>query len=232
MWLVVAYEPTTLYSLKPSTATSSGGQTLLAPTPFALKMALLDIAIRTLGLADARPLWPTIRDLEVALRLPEQAVVTKLFARILKPNRSARGFLGRTIAYREYVYYGGAWQLALAPAQGDIPAWLKEAASRLSYLGKRGGFLQLCEPPRIEEQLPPGSVRLNPASGQAHFDSRGTLQVLDDCGPKMTFEHADIYGGKTIKLHKERIPNHIVLPYRPLRSAKSYTLYQRLEQDR
>ena len=54
MWLVARYAPTALFSLKPSLATSSGATTLLAPTPYALKMALLDVAYRTLGIVELR----------------------------------------------------------------------------------------------------------------------------------------------------------------------------------
>jgi len=45
----------------------------------------------------------------------------------------------------------------------------------------------------------------------------------------MTFAHADIYSGKSIKLGHERIHHHIVLPYRLVRSSKSYSYYERIE---
>lgn len=104
MWLIAEYQPTALFSLKPAWATSSGGKSLLVPTPYALKMALLDAACRTAGVATAREAWPWLRDLVVGLEPPERMVVTNLFTRILKPSRTpARsgtqhaGPLGRTI---------------------------------------------------------------------------------------------------------------------------------------
>ena len=68
-----------------------------------------------------------------------------------------------------------------------------------------------------------------PLSASLHvFEGfNGTLQMLDDCGPQMTFDHADIYSGKRITLGKERILRHIVLPYRLARSSRGYSLYQR-----
>ena len=45
MWMVARYAPTALFSLKPAAATSSGGKTLICPTPFSIKMALLDAAL-------------------------------------------------------------------------------------------------------------------------------------------------------------------------------------------
>ena len=53
MWLVSEYEASALFTLKPATATASGGKTLLVPTPFAIKMALLDVACRLAGRAAA-----------------------------------------------------------------------------------------------------------------------------------------------------------------------------------
>jgi hypothetical protein len=50
-WLIAEYQPTALFSLKISSATSSVGKTLVVPTPYSIKMALVDAAFRT-GLTD------------------------------------------------------------------------------------------------------------------------------------------------------------------------------------
>jgi hypothetical protein len=185
MWLLSEYLATSLYSLKVSLATSSGGKTLLLPTPYALKMGLLDVAYRTAGVEGAGDWWPAIRDLRVAYRPPRYAVVSNVFTRILKPNRNPSapgtrdaGPLGRTIGYREYVHYSEPFGLAVAPADGaELPAWLSNLLAGLSYLGKRGGFVQLAGVPCVAAELPPGYVALNPTGGQAEFDRRGLLQV-------------------------------------------------------
>ena len=67
MWVLAEYQPTTLFSLRPATATTSGGKSLIVPTPFAVKMALLDIAIRTQGLEAGRALFSALRGLRIAL---------------------------------------------------------------------------------------------------------------------------------------------------------------------
>lgn len=59
----------------------------------------------------------------------------------------------------------------------------------------------------------------------------GFVQMLDDCGPKMTFAHADIYSGKGIKLGQERILHHVILPYRLVRSSKGYSYYERIDNE-
>src|SRR5207302_1215530 len=74
--------PVAPFSLKPAVATSSGGKTLLVPTPYALKMALLDVAIRSLGLAEGERLFPLLRDLSLYMEPPAGMIVMKSFSKI------------------------------------------------------------------------------------------------------------------------------------------------------
>ena len=84
MWVVAEYQPTALFSLRPATATSSGGKSLIIPTAFAVKMALLDALIRTQGVEKGRALFPMLRDLRVAILPPERVVVNSTFTKILR----------------------------------------------------------------------------------------------------------------------------------------------------
>src|SRR5260370_8091406 len=85
MWTVARYLPVAPFSLKPAAATSSGGKTLLAPTPYAIKMALLDAAIRTRGIEEGERLLPFLRDLSIAVALPDDLLVIKGFTKIQPP---------------------------------------------------------------------------------------------------------------------------------------------------
>ena len=130
-WLLASYLPVSLFTLKSALATSSGGKTLLVPTPYAIKMALLDAAIRGQGVQRGERLFPLLRDLRVALLVPERLVVQNSFGKVRRLFESkesgekkdaayARARLGRafpfapTIAYREYVQFGGPLKLAFA----------------------------------------------------------------------------------------------------------------------
>src|SRR5437879_3275108 len=112
MWYEATYQQVALFSLRQSLSTSSGSKTLLVPTPFALKMGLLDVAIRTSGKDRAVLLFPTIRDLQIALLLPEQLVVINSFLKAVRPKKHGpsddvgSGLVtpfGSTIANREFV---------------------------------------------------------------------------------------------------------------------------------
>ncbi|NWF65689.1 MAG: hypothetical protein HXY38_15460 [Chloroflexi bacterium] len=231
-WIEAIYEPTTLFSLKPSWATSSGAKSLLLPTPYAVKIALLDAALRVDGLPQARSAWPWLRSLGLAVRLPEQIVVTNLFTKILKLRRNRAesgaadaGPYQKSIAYREYVFLAGPVNLAVgipadAPAdvrQEQLIRWLLN----INYLGKRGSLIQLRRPPASLDTLS-DHIMLTEAS--TRFPLLGLAQQIDDCDEQMTFEQADIYDSKRPK----RLVRTVVLPYRLIRSSRSYSLYERL----
>jgi hypothetical protein len=245
MWIVARYMPVAPFSLKPAAATSSGGKTLLAPTPYALKMALLDAAIRIRGVGEGERLLPFLRDLSIAIALPNDLLVIKGFSKIQRPLKDKsdeqkaieaqeRGHwpMQPTIAYREYVYYRDAFQLAFTSLDGEsLPAELPRLLTCINYFGKRGGFMQIMEPPKQQEHLPGDLFTELTSEGLQQFHPDGTMQVLDDCGKTLTFQRANIYSSERITMGKERILRHIVLPYRLLRSSRSYSWYQRIQKE-
>ena len=243
MWTIAEYQPTSFFSLRPFTATSSGGKSLIAPTPFAIKMALLDAAIRTQGLEQGRTLFPTLRNLQIAIRLPRWIIVNKTFVRIWRINDSvskkkkaqkalliAEARANRkwpyyyNIAFREYIQFGGSLALGFEgmPSSQLIPLLLQ-----INYLGKRGGFIQLIRPPETATSLS-NKFTLLTESVNGEFPL-GVLQMLDDCGPTLTFEKANVYSRKTIKVGRDRIFHQVILPYRLTKASRGFTLYQRLE---
>lgn len=238
LWLEATYQPTTLFSLRPSWATSTGGKSLLLPSPYAIKMALLDVALITSGQDAGKKAWPWLSTLSIAIDLPSQIVVTNLFSRILrqkeikskasekdaaisKAQEQMQWPYQNTIAFREYVYYAEPLRLAFGLEQTEQADQLRNWLCQINYLGKRGGFVQLLTPPTI---LPDCEVFLSLTEEQTTFAPGGVIQQLDDCGPKMTFAQADIYDSKSAN----RQVRHIVIPYRLTKSSKSYSLYDRI----
>jgi hypothetical protein len=242
MWIVAQYLPVSFFSLKPANATSSGGKTLLIPTPYAIKMALLTSVIRSRGLTEGERLFPLLRDLALALEPPETILVMKSFSKIRRElkdkNNAEKAQRARekkeypmqpTIAYREYVRYQGSLRLACQlPDESELNKILPDALMQINYLGKRGGFLQIMDYPSVETSQPEGDFISITAPGLQPFSPLGTLQMLDDCGPSLTFAKANIYHDAKIVLHKDRILRHIVLPYEHTRSSRNYSWYQHI----
>lgn len=234
MWTIATYEAVSLFSLKVATATSTGGKSMLLPTPFAYKMALLNVVIQDVGVNRAQELWPMIRDCSMAINGPEQIITNNTFTKILKPNRNVAtspdtGLVStmiKSIGFREYVYWKGKTQVALEVQDHEAEMWFKWM-TRINYLGKRGGFIQTTAESIQTEKLPEQFTLLTELN--KGFMLNGTLQVMDDCGPKVTFEQVDIYSNKNMKVGKDRLLRHIVLPYRVQQSSRGYTLYERID---
>src|SRR5581483_1290000 len=233
MWLITEFEAATLFSLKQSSATSSGGKTLLVPTPFAIKMALLDAACRTRGVNAAEALWDQIRDLNVALKPAARVVVSNLFQKMLRPRRGEShlnatdaGPFQKTIGYREYAQWVEPLGSAFEVSEQRASEWLVELLMTVNYLGKRGGFVQWRPPAHWEETLPTEFVIATMT--QSAFSINGTLQILDDAGPRLSFDQVNIY--RDARIGKDRLLHQIVLPnFRLTRSSKSFSLYERVE---
>ena len=233
MWIVAEYEATALFSLKPATATSSGGKTLLVPTPYAVKMALLDAACRLDGQRAAEIAWDGwLRGLTVAIRPAARIVVNNLFTKVLRQRRSPAepgsrhaGFFQQTIAYREYAHLGGTFGLALEPAAKADVGKLKRWLLAINYLGKRGSFIQIVHPPREEADLPQGFIRVDGVLPE-QFAVAAVMTQLDDAGDRLTFSKASIYSGERITLGKERVLRHVILPYKLVASSRGYSHYE------
>jgi len=254
--MIARYLPVAPFSLKPAAATSSGGKTLLVVTPYAVKMALVDVALRSLGIERGTELFPLLRDLAVAVALPRDILVFKTFSKIWrlveskdskKADETQEAFDERmrekmasridrgqypfysTISFREYVSYHEAFQLAVATPDGaELPIELASLLMSINYFGKRGGFVQAMTQPHCEQTLSSDFTHLTPTEPQA-FVVDGTLQMLDDCGKSLTFSRASIYSRERVTPGKERILHHVVLPYRLAQSSRGYSWYQRLE---
>ena len=241
MWTIADYQPTTLFSLRPATATTSGGKSLILPTPFAIKMALLDVAVRTRGMRHAQSFFPALRDMRIAVDPPQQIVVNSTFTKILriqehkgKASEKAEKIVEakakqewpfkRTIAYREYVQLAGPLQLGF---EGVDFSLLAPLLLQVNYLGKRGGFIQLKATPYQTEDLPSEFTEITASIGDSF--PLGVLQQLDDFGPKITYEYADVYSSKKMRLGVHRILRPVILPYRMARSSRGYTLYERFD---
>jgi len=94
-WLIARYTPVTLFSLRSTYATSKGGKTLLVPTPYAVKMALIDSCFRAFPAeeaeAAARNIFDLVKAEPVRVKPPEECIVQNTFLRVLQPARDALG---------------------------------------------------------------------------------------------------------------------------------------------
>lgn len=217
----VKYKPTTLFSLKDSSSTNSGAKSLLLPSPYAIKMAIINQAI-TIGneLAEMQNdnsySFSIIRDTRIYYHIPENSFicVNNSFIKILKPSRNNPGF-DATVAFREYVQLPEYLEIIIEVENQEAVNYLKQYLHCINYFGKRGCFFQFIE--YIENPSQP-----NVAIFQATGNQYGILQQFDDFLTSATFEQINNYN-QTKTSRRQQV---MVLPLKSISSSKSYTAYK------
>ena len=163
--------------------------------------------------------------------------------RILKPNRSYKGHeklvyrdestypYQRSIGYREYAYLDGTLGIAFEVADEADSQPLSEWLLGVNYLGKRGGFVQLIEPPTLMEHMPAGFIAVT-GEMPDKVPIPSVMQQLDTCDESLTFKRVNVYDSSrsaAVTLGKHRVLKHVVLPYEVVASSRGYTWYRLTE---
>ncbi|MDI6816612.1 MAG: hypothetical protein QME41_05415 [Actinomycetota bacterium] len=235
-WLLATYRPVSLFSLRTTYATNKGGKTLLVPTPYAVKLALVDACFRAFEAGDAetiaREVFDLVRGRQIRFSPPERCIVQNTFVKVKQEEREApKGIYCSTVSYREFCFFSGDMTIAL-----DTSGMSKEESDRLinimrhiNYLGKRGGFFQHIGS-KVVVDLPSG-FSLFEDDTSFEMDTYGVMQALDDIGEPNTpdlFDRVNSYSqGKGVTLGKHRVLKNTFLPYRMVQSSRSYTYYER-----
>ena len=237
MWLIANYHPVALFSLKIGTATATGGKSLLIPSPYAIRMALLDVALRVEGNQKGEKFFTTIHSLDIALRPSRYAVVTNLFAKVQKLVRSDKekdSAMQPTIAFREYVQWRGDFAIALS-GNSTILAQVKNWLPFITYFGKRGSFVQFdsawdsAEAPSNFTSLTQPIIRgAQQNQLQVAQFPLGTLQLVDDWGETLTFDKVSSFTDESITLgdNADRTRYNLIIPYHFKQAGRGFTLYE------
>ncbi len=215
-WLVIRYQPTSLFSLKTSQATSSVGVTLVIPTPYAIKMAFVDAAFRT-GYEDVEcaKFLRSLVKVDVRVAPARIAVVTNTFQKVRKEPKKKdrlRPYIS-SIAYRELVYFDGTWLWAfdLAGCDYTTAEMLVRLGPHVNYVGKRGSFVQFLKnfrlvglDARFTQPMPVDLLQILPP--KVH------VRLLDDFGPEARLEVLSSFTTAQAKADKHRKFVETIIP--------------------
>jgi hypothetical protein len=110
-WLIVLYEPVSLFSLRMSQTTSKGGKTLVVPTPYSVKMALIYACFRAWdeqeAFSNARRVFDIVKARRICFRPPPHCLVQNTFVKVLDAERDSDLPFKQTIVYREFAAFSG-----------------------------------------------------------------------------------------------------------------------------
>ena len=217
------FQPTALFSLKDSAATNSGAKSLFLPTPYAIKMALLNAAItfgEELDLLSEKDsaTFAFVRDAKITYRIPDDIsfCVNNTFIKILKPARDEPGYQ-KTVSFREYVNITRAVDIIIKCSNKDAIAFWKRYLHRISYFGKQGCFFQFLG--YCEDYVSANVVPFLLNNGEI---KPGVLQAFDDFNEAATFDMVNSFSATKPK----RQSIIYLIPVRVLKSSKSFTHYR------
>ena len=235
MQFSVKYLPTALFSLKDSNSTNSGAKALFLPSPYAIKMALLNQVI-TNGEDIEKNLSGTkstnfsyIRDIKISFFIEFNSFfsINNSFVKILKKKEDKRSKkakekgdifepgLQQTVAFREYLFLSNPIEIKFEVTSENQKIYLQKYLHKINYFGKRGSFFQFLEyldSPNIAN-VKQFNISDNPV---------GVLQEFDDFDEKTTFDNVSNFSSSNTK----RIKKIFVLPLEKQSSSKSYTLFK------
>lgn len=229
-WLVVEYHPTSLFSLKISLATSSVGKTLILPTPYAIKMAYVDGGFRAGSTdADCAMFLRALVGIDVRIAPPTDSLVTHTFVKVRQEPKQTdplRPYIP-SIAYREIVHHRGIWRWAFDLAGSDdwAASRLVEIAPHVSYIGKRGSFIQFGG---IARRVELGKEFTQPleAGRQWALPSRAHIAPLDDFGPEATLEVLSSFTGASPRRERHRRFIETVVPVGLVNAGPGFSEYR------
>jgi hypothetical protein len=226
-WIYAEFAFLANFVLKPSDVSHTSGKTLLLPTPYAIKMALLDRAIRIDGIQVIDKLFPIIRDLKIFWDGPKAIGVTQLLDKVRKFNGRN---LDESIIMQEYCTYSSAFRLLIGPIDNMSTAQtMANYLKSLSYLGRNSSiischqleikddsalthrFIDICEP--LDLLQPP----------------LGMVQRMDDMLRRATFDDVSTYNLERKARLETRNQYDIIIPYRLIPRSDGFVAYIRRE---
>ncbi|MBI4494109.1 MAG: hypothetical protein HY690_15080 [Chloroflexi bacterium] len=235
-WLVATFAPVALFSLKTSLATSSVGKTLLVPTFYALKMALVDAAFRA-GLSEPEcdQFLQSLARVEARISPPERAVVTQTFVKVRQEPKAPdklRPFVS-SIAYREVVHHHGLWRWAFDLAAGDalLADRLAHLLPHVNYVGKRGSFVQFLGLDRAEA-LGADFTQALSEQGSWQMPPMWHVAELDDFGPDATLQVLSTYSDAPARRDRHRRFVRTIVPLGLANTGPGFTEYRSVEEQR
>lgn len=219
----VKYLPTTLFSLKDSNATNSGAKSLFLPSPYAIKMAILNQAITIGGdLAQLEEkkskVFGFIRDARISYYIEDNSFfsVNNSFVKILKPAREGGGF-GQTVAFREYIFLSHPLEIIFDIDSDEQKEYLKKYLHKINYFGKKGCFFQFVEYNDNPSEPNVSDFNVNQLAS-------GVLQEYDDFASNCSFDKINNFSSAPNKRGK-RI---LLIPIQKVSSSKSNSIYNYL----
>ena len=209
--------PTTLFSLRDSACTASGAKSLFLPSPYAIKMAIINQVLTTESqdyFDKHIAKFDLVKNLRINYRVSGYLTANNYLIKIQK-KRDQNSNFNSTVSYREYIYASEPLEIIFDTDSDKSVKFLKKYLYRINYFGKRGcyfQFLRYSDSPSLPNVQPFDIHKIIP----------GIIQEYDDINERMNFENVNSYSQKKVTRDKKRL----VIPLIRESFSKSFTKYK------
>jgi hypothetical protein len=143
----------------------------------------------------------------------------------------------RTIAYREFVWFGGDEMRVAVLVSGmaeQDSSLLAELFAHITSFGKRGSLWQFAGVGRLSGELPFGYTVPRDQTSFKQKASYALTQSMDDFGAALAvgdgFDRVSTYGSGTLRLGEHRVLTATAVPYQRRSASRHFTWYERVDE--
>jgi len=224
-WLRADYEFPSTFSYRMPDVSAQFAIGSPVPSPAAVKLALVDTAIRWSGdVNEGRRVFDLIKTAKVCIVPPSRMVRFRAFIKRLKPPHSSAGPGAPTVestGVRDYFLLDGYLSVFIEVPQSDADyiAWLLQRIRRFGTSDSICWCVTVCFEAPDQSLCPRRFVNLSRGQG-------GLIVRLSDLTQRSQFDGFNPFGGN---VRQARLKKDVyVLPFRILKSGENWAILERI----
>jgi|Deesub1362A_J573_1020465.scaffolds.fasta_scaffold02794_2 CRISPR/Cas system-associated protein Cas5 (RAMP superfamily) len=227
-WIWAELDFASLYSYRMPNLSPSYALASPVPSPAALRLALVDAAIKSSGkVSYGEEIFEVIKSAKLEIEPPEKVSVIKSFIRRLKPEKQQKGKIAgllESTGIREYCHFFGPMRVYLEISERE------EEITRLFTLLRRLGTtdsIVMCRA-TVQEEAPQSDLickeAINLELEALNFAKRPVF-TLNEIKPDAKFSQVNPYGRE--KRGNPYVQKIFVLPLIEERRGENWVLYKK-----
>lgn len=225
-WIYAEFNFAGLFSYRIPNLSPSYALTSPIPGPAAIRLALVDVAIRTEGKIRAgEEIFEKVKSAPLEVEPPEKVSVLKYFIKRLKPSKAKGKSFEESFGVREYCHFGGPLKIYLKLSEEEER--LRRLFLRLRRLGTTDSILS-CNA-TIQEAGPDITLTAR-LSHQLRIEvenfERRPVVTLNELTESAEFAQINPYEKKRNK--NPFVQKTYILPLREIRKGENFVLYEKV----
>lgn len=223
-WLAAELYFGSLFSYRIPNLSPGYALTSPIPSPAAIRLALVDTAIRLEGrIESGKEIFELVKSLPMEIEPPEKLVILKFFIKRLKPSKAKDKSFEESFGVREYCHFNGPMKIYLQVAEDEKR--IEQTLRQLRRLGTTDSLLSCRTTIKKEGPNPALIVKLiHELKPEVENFMRRPVVNLNEIKEKASFSQVNPY-------EKERgipfVQKTYVLPLQEIKRGENFVVYRK-----